>query len=91
MHKTQARNGVLFYLAVRDRKFAIIGDEGIHKVVPENFWDAIKEQMLSQFKQGDFTSGLTQGIISAGEQLKKYFPYQKDDVNELSDELSFGN
>lgn len=90
MMKTEQRNGVLFYLAVVDRQFAIIGDAGINKNVPENFWDEIKDTMLAKFKEGNFTEGLSQGIKMAGEQLKKFFPYQKDDVNELSDDISFG-
>ena len=90
MHKTAARNGVLFYLAVTDRKFAILGDSGINTKVPENFWEEIKEHMLSRFKDARFADGLSEGIIMAGEQLKTHFPYQDDDVNELSDEISFG-
>jgi len=89
MHKTAQRNGVLFYLAVFDRKFAILGDAGINRLVPENFWDEIKEAMLGFFKEGNFTGGLAKGILMAGEQLKANFPYQNDDVNELSDEISF--
>jgi uncharacterized membrane protein len=90
MHKTAARNGVLFYLAVTDRKFAILGDAGINAKVPENFWANIKEHMVGCFKEGRFADGLSEGILMAGEQLKTHFPYQNDDVNELSDEISFG-
>jgi len=89
MHETAQRNGVLFYLAVHDHKFAILGDAGINQLVPENFWDEIKETMLGDFKAGKFTEGLTKGILMAGEQLKANFPFHKDDVNELSDEISF--
>jgi uncharacterized membrane protein len=91
MHKTEQRNGVLFYLAVVDHKFAILGDCGINKVVPDNFWDDIKEHMLSLFRQGKITDGLCEGIKMAGNQLQKHFPYEEGDVNELSDEISFGN
>ncbi|MFW5644399.1 MAG: TPM domain-containing protein [Bacteroidota bacterium] len=90
IHKTRERNGILFYLATESKKFAILGDAGINEKVPENFWVNIKNQMSEYFKQGDFTLGLTTGIVLTGEQLKKHFPYKKDDVNELSDELSFG-
>lgn len=89
MQKTVLRNGVLFYLAIRDKKFAILGDVGINAKVPENFWDEIKELMLEYFKKGDFADGLAQGIIRAGEQLKEHFKHQDDDVNELSDEISY--
>ncbi|MGQ1890274.1 TPM domain-containing protein [Thermophagus sp. OGC60D27] len=90
MHKTKLRNGVLFYLAVKDRKFAILGDAGINAKVPEDFWDKTKELMVSHFKNGELARGLEEGIGMAGEQLKTYFAWKEDDVNELSDEISFG-
>jgi uncharacterized membrane protein len=89
MEKTSDRNGVLFYLAVQDRKFAILGDAGINAKVPDGFWDCISELLTRNFKEGKFTEGLSEGIILAGKQLQKHFPYLKDDVNELSDEISF--
>ena len=89
MQKTKLRNGVLIYLATVDRKFAIIGDAGINAVVPDNFWDQTKLDMLEQFKQGNLVEGVATGVKLAGEQLKKYFPYGDDDTNELSDDISF--
>jgi len=90
MHKTEKRNGVLFYVAVMDKKFAILGDAGINTVTPDDFWDTIKDEIASAFADGKFTEGLTKGIEMAGKALQEYFPYQTDDVNELSDEISFG-
>ena len=90
MHKTELRNGVLFYLALNHRKFAILGDIGINTVVPENFWNDTKEAMLPYFVEENFAEGLSNGIRMAGEKLKEYFSYQKDDINELDDEISFG-
>ena len=90
MHKTEKRNGVLFYLAVRNRKFAVLGDAGINTVVPENFWDDVKSVLLNNFREGQFTEGLIEGITMVGTKLKEHFPYQRGDVNELSDEISFG-
>ena len=90
MHKTAQRNGVLFYLAYKDRKFAILGDAGINSKVPDDFWDKIKENMTEKFKEGKFAEGLSEGIKESGLKLKTHFPYQSDDVNELSDEISFG-
>ena len=90
MHQTKLRNGVLFYLAVEDRKFAILGDAGINKVVPSNFWDETKSVMEAYFNRKEFAAGLAKGIQMAGIHLKKYFAYQQDDVNELSDDISFG-
>lgn len=91
MHATSARNGVLFYLAVNSRKFAIIGDQGINAKVPEGFWDNIKEILEKNFKTGKFTEGLSEGILHAGRQLKEHFPHQPDDINELLDDISFDN
>lgn len=90
MHETELRNGVLFYLAVDDRQLAILGDAGINKEVPEGFWDNIRDLMVSNFKEGKFTEGLAEGIKLAGQELKAHFPYATDDVNELDDDISFG-
>ena len=90
MQKTALRNGVLFYLALKDHKFAILGDAGINNKVPENFWDNIKEHLYSKFKEGKIAEGLSEGIIMAGNQLQKHFPLQKNDANELPDDISFG-
>jgi uncharacterized membrane protein len=89
MNKTTERNGVLFYLAVEDKKFAVIGDAGINAKVPAGFWNETKDLLSSNFKVGRFTEGLSEAIILSGEQLKAHFPHQKDDINELSDEISF--
>jgi uncharacterized membrane protein len=90
MHKTALRNGVLFYLAVKKKQFAVIGDAGINKVVPADFWDCVKSEMETHFKNADFTGGLSEGIRIAGIQLKKNFPYQQNDINELPNDISFG-
>ncbi len=88
--KTELRNGVLFYLAVSDHKFAILGDKGINEKVPTDFWDHIKDVMLSHFKKQEFTEGLSKGIEMAGEKLKTNFPLQSNDTNELTNDVSFG-
>lgn len=89
MHETALRNAVLFYLAVDDQKFAILGDQGIDAVVPADFWDSERDLMLSHFKKGEFSEGLIAGILLAGEKLKTHFPYGQDDSNELSNDISF--
>lgn len=89
MHETAERNGVLFYLSVKDRKFAIIGDGGINAKVPAGFWDEISELLKKNFSEGKFSEGLSEGILRAGMQLKVHFPHRSDDVNELTDEISF--
>jgi uncharacterized membrane protein len=90
MHKTALRNGVLFYLSVSDKKFAVIGDAGINAKVPADFWNNVKDLVISNFKQEKFTEGLSEGILLAGLQLKEHFPYQSNDKNELNNEISFG-
>ncbi len=91
MHKTEKRNGVLFYLAIKDHKFAILGDAGINTKVEDGFWDEIKQDMLTYLGKGDVVNALSAGITKAGLQLKAHFPFQSDDKNELSDEISFGS
>lgn len=90
MDKTQEHNGVLFYLAMDSHKFAILGDAGINTKVPKDFWHEIKLQMQMHFAEGDFVKGLEKGIRMAGEALQQYFPYMKDDKDELSNEILFG-
>lgn len=90
MHKTALRNGVLFYLSVVDRKFAILGDVGINQKVPKNFWDQIKTDCIAAFKAGHLVEGLEKGIVQAGKALSDHFPYERNDINELSNEISFG-
>ncbi|MDQ7917548.1 TPM domain-containing protein [Mesonia sp. MT50] len=90
MHETELKNGVLFYVSTIDRRFYILGDQGINKVVTDDFWESTKEVVIAHFKKEQFKQGLVEGILKAGEQLKKFFPYATDDINELSDEISRG-
>ena len=89
MDKTVQKNGVLIYLALEDKKFAIIGDTGINKVVPADFWFTTKDAMCQLFKQGRMAEGVVIGIQMAAEKLKTYFPRLDDDKNELSDDIAF--
>jgi len=90
MNETELQNGVLIYLAIADKRFVICGDKGINDVVTTDFWDSTKEIMANQFKQGNFKQGLIDGVTKAGEQLTTFFPWQTDDTNELSNEISKG-
>ncbi len=91
MHQTASRNGVLVYLATRSRRFAIVGDEQLHQKVGDGFWDEVAATMTSHFGNGDFGDGIGAGIRLIGEKLREHFPWQQDDVNELDDEISFGD
>lgn len=90
MDETELQNGVLIYLAVKDRHFVICGDKGINDVVQADFWNCTRDIMVAEFKKGDFKQGLIDGIARAGEQLQKHFPWQEGDTNELSNEISRG-
>jgi len=91
MDKTAQRNGVLIYIATEDHRFAIIGDTGIHAHVTSDFWEKTKELMLDHFRRGALVQGLIEGIVHAGEQLQRFFPRQDDDVNELPNDIAFGD
>ena len=90
MTKTEQRNGVLILVALEDHKFAIVGDQGIDEKVPDGFWDETKDLMLAHFKEGRIADGIIEGILDAGAQLKQFFPYQSNDINELNDDISYG-
>ena len=90
MDETDLKNGVLIYLAVKDKTFVICGDKGINDVVANDFWDCTRDIMVNHFKSGNYKQGLIDGIINAGEQLQKHFPYLDGDTNELSNEISKG-
>ena len=90
MDETKLQNGVLIYVAVEDKTFVIYGDKGINDVVSNDFWDSTKDVIQSYFKTGDFSQGLIEGVLKAGEALKTYFPVEDNDINELSNEISKG-
>ncbi|WP_395061676.1 TPM domain-containing protein [Flavobacterium sp.] len=90
MENTKDSNGVIIYVAVKSKQFAIYGDKGINEKVTDDFWNSTKDIMLNHFKNGNNKQALVEGIINAGEQLKHHFPYQDDDINELSNEISKG-
>jgi uncharacterized membrane protein len=90
MDLTKFENGVLIYIAVESHTFAIYGDKGINRVVPDDFWDSTRDAIRNHFKQGNFKQGLIDGILKAGEQLQNHFPWNNDDKNELPDTISKG-
>jgi uncharacterized membrane protein len=89
MSATAQRNGVLFFMAYKSRKFAVLGDKGINEAVPDDFWQSTVDVMTPLCREGRFADALVAGVLKAGEALKKYFPHQRDDVNELDDGVSY--
>jgi uncharacterized membrane protein len=89
MDETKERNGILFYVAVDDRTFAVVGGQGIHAKVGAAFWEALRDAMREGFVEGDPASGLTRAIAEAGLRLAEHFPRRADDTNELPDEISY--
>lgn len=87
MHKTQQRNGVLIYLSLKPRLVAIVGDEGIHQNVGDEFWQSVYTLMKNHCQQGKFTQAICEGIKQVELQLANYFPIQADDQNELANEV----
>jgi len=89
MHETELRNGVIVYVAWKDHKVAIWGDEGIHEKVGQSFWEEEVDLLISFFKKEEYETGLSEVILQIGQKLKENFPYQSDDVNELSNTISY--
>ncbi|MGB3143133.1 MAG: TPM domain-containing protein [Maribacter sp.] len=90
MDNTKEENGVLIYVAVNDKKFVICGDKGINRIVPSDFWQTTKDAIQELFKKGEFKDGIVAGILTAGKELETHFPWQSNDTNELSNEISKG-
>lgn len=89
MHETAERNGVLLYVALEDHKLAVYGDEGIHATVGLNYWAGVIDVIVRKGRNGDLSGGLVDGILQIGTILKKYYPYQTDDQNELDNAVSY--
>ena len=91
MEQTAERNGVLVYVAIKDRQLAIFGDKGIHEKVGDDFWEKEVNNMISHFNSENYAQGLAKVIADIGEALRTHFPYQGDkDKNELPDDIVFG-
>jgi uncharacterized membrane protein len=91
MSKTRERNGILFFIVPSRRRFAVLGDEGIHAKVGQKFWETVAARLGEHFQKGEFTEGLVAAIGEAGERLAAHFPYDAEtDVNELPDDIDFG-
>lgn len=91
MTKTKDRNGVMFFIVPSRRRFVVLGDEGIHAKVGQEFWECVARLMSERFRKGEFTEGLVAGIGEAGRELAAAFPYDPTvDVNELADDVDFG-
>lgn len=91
MHRTRHRNGVLIYLSVADRKLAVIGDEGIDRRVPANFWNDVLGLLKLHLAAGRPADGLVEAVHTVGEKLRDLFPREANDKNELPNDISFGS
>ena len=91
MHRTMFHTGVLIYIAHEDHAFAIIGDRGIHEKVSDAFWEEVKERMKSFFVEGKFAEGIKHAVKECGDHLKKHFPADGNNPDELSNEVVIGN
>lgn len=89
MHKTDLKNGVLLFIVPTKKQFAILGDSGINQLVPENFWADCKDSIHTHFSKGQFCKGICDTLDKIGEKLAHFFPVSKDDINELSDEITY--
>jgi len=87
MEKTKDKTGVLIYLLMSDKKFQIIGDEGINKKVSKEFWDIMAMKVAEYFRQSKFVEGICYAIDEVGKILKKEFPMKAGDINELSNDV----
>jgi len=90
MHATAERNGVLIYVAIKDHQLAVLGDEGIHRKVGSEYWNAEVRKMIGDFNRDDYAKGIAGCVEDIGEALQKFFPYTDKDKNELSDDIQFG-
>lgn len=89
MYNTKDRNAVLIHISLSSKSFSIYGDKGIHERVGDAFWNDTKEKMVKYFKQGNLVEGIKEGVLNVGEKLHEFFPFNEDDVNELSNEITF--
>jgi uncharacterized membrane protein len=91
MRATRHRNAILFFIVPARRQFVVLGDEGIHAKVGQEFWERVAAAVSAHLREGDFTLGLVHGIETVGEQLAHHFPFDPaTDANELPDQVDFG-
>ena len=90
MFDTRERTGVLIYISLKSKMFSIIGDVGINSVIPQDFWNRIKEDLSSFFSRGQITEGIIEAVNQTGKILKEHFPATEDNPNEQPDEISYG-
>lgn len=92
MNKTQERNATLIYIAFDDHQLAVLGDEGIHHKVGQEYWEQEVGKMISEFKSEHIVEGICQVVYDIGEALQRHFPYNSTtDKNELPDDIVFGH
>jgi len=90
MHKTDLQNGILIYVALKDHKLVVCGDKGINDILGQKYWEDTVTMMTGYFKNNQYKKGLIEGVTEIGQKLKQHFPFQSNDTNELSDDISKG-
>ena len=79
---------MLLYFAPRSKKFAIVGDVGIHEKCGPTFWQEVSTEIRAHFRSEHFTEGVIHGVRKVGEVLARHFPPEADDRDELANEIA---
>lgn len=90
LDRTRERNAVLIYLALEDRRLAVVGDEGVHARVGDAYWARVRDVMVEHLRRGGLREALAAAIETVGETLRRHFPRRPDDRNELPDQVTLG-
>ena len=88
MHRTAERHGVLIYLAVEERRLAVVGDEGIHRRVGDGHWHDVRDLMIERLRANAARDAIIRAIDAIGRALAAHYPRRPDDRNQLSNDVS---
>jgi uncharacterized membrane protein len=82
---TEANNGVLIYVLLAERRFEIVADRAISRVVPQDEWEGLCREMGELLCSGRQEAAVVRGIEVIGTRFAALFPRSSNDVNELPD------